>query len=108
MKLLFAGLDGAAAAHVVAALEQKGVEFEVRGNSVYVPAGVRDELRMTLAGEGLPANGEKGIRAAGFPQRIWHHVADVRCRVLARAGRRTGANHYGGAEHCQSPRSYCP
>lgn len=60
MKLLFAGLDGAAAAHVVAALEQKGVEFEVRGNSVYVPAGVRDELRMTLAGEGLPANGEKG------------------------------------------------
>ncbi|HHN73114.1 MAG TPA: flagellar M-ring protein FliF, partial [Thermopetrobacter sp.] len=33
MKLLFAGLEGGAAAEVVRALEQKGVRFEVRGNA---------------------------------------------------------------------------
>ncbi len=31
MALLYAGLDGAAAGEVIAALEQKGVTYEVRG-----------------------------------------------------------------------------
>ena len=60
MKLLYAGLSNGSAGDVVQALEQRGTMFEVRGGSIYVPANQRDELRMTLASEGLPANGGKG------------------------------------------------
>lgn len=60
MKLLYAGLENGAAGDVVRALEQRGTLFEVRGGSIYVPANQRDELRMTLASEGLPANGGRG------------------------------------------------
>ena len=55
MALLYAGLDSAAAGEVIAALDQKGIVYEVRGDSIFVEAGGRDSLRMTLAGEGLPA-----------------------------------------------------
>ncbi len=60
MKLLYAGLENDSAGDVVRALEQRGTIFEVRGGSIYVPANQRDELRMTLASEGLPANGGRG------------------------------------------------
>ena len=60
MKLLYAGLENGSAGDVVRALEQRGTTFEVRGGSIYVPANQRDELRMMLASEGLPANGGKG------------------------------------------------
>lgn len=58
--LLYAGLDGAAAGEVVAALDQRGVTYEVRGDSIYVDSTQRDSLRMTLASEGLPAMGAAG------------------------------------------------
>jgi len=60
MGLLYAGLDGSRAGDVVAALDQRGVTYEVRGDSIYVPVNDRDALRMSLAGEGLPANGGAG------------------------------------------------
>ncbi|MFB9148548.1 flagellar basal-body MS-ring/collar protein FliF [Roseovarius ramblicola] len=60
MSLLYAGLDAPAAGDVIAALEQRGVAHEVRGDAIFVPAPERDGLRMTLAGEGLPANSTKG------------------------------------------------
>ncbi len=60
MGLLYAGLDGAAAGEVVSALDQRGVAYEVRGDSIYVDASQRDSLRMTLASEGLPAMGAAG------------------------------------------------
>lgn len=60
MGLLYAGLDGAAAGEVVAALDQSGVTYEVRGDSIYVDATQRDSLRMTLAADGLPATGVAG------------------------------------------------
>ena len=60
MALLYAGLDGAAAGEVITALEQKGVLYEVRGDSIHVDAARRDALRMELAGEGLPAAGVGG------------------------------------------------
>ena len=60
MALLYAGLDGAAAGEVVAALEQRGVAYEIRGDAIHVPVTERDSLRMTLASEGLPANGGTG------------------------------------------------
>ncbi|WP_343116380.1 flagellar basal-body MS-ring/collar protein FliF [Ostreiculturibacter nitratireducens] len=60
MALLYAGLDSARAGEVVTALDQRGVPYEVRGDSIHVPAADRDQLRMTLAAEGLPANGGAG------------------------------------------------
>jgi flagellar M-ring protein FliF len=60
MSLLYSGLDGAAAGEVVAALEARGIPFEVAGDSIRVPADQRDMLRMTLAAEGLPAAGSSG------------------------------------------------
>ncbi|MGP3696738.1 flagellar basal-body MS-ring/collar protein FliF [Rhodobacter sp. NSM] len=60
MALLYAGLEGPAAGEVVAALEAQGVAYEVRGDSIHVDAARRDEVRMKLAGEGLPATGSAG------------------------------------------------
>ncbi len=60
LDLLYAGLDGRAAGEVVAALDTRGVAYEVRGDSIYVDATARDALRMALAGEGLPAAGGQG------------------------------------------------
>ena len=60
MALLYSGLDSAAAGEVVAALEKRGVAYEVTGDSIRVDAGQRDELRMMLASEGLPASGAAG------------------------------------------------
>ena len=60
MSLLYAGLEGTQAAEVVSSLEQRGALYEVRGDSIFVEAARRDELRMHLAGEGLPAAGGQG------------------------------------------------
>jgi flagellar M-ring protein FliF len=60
MSLLYAGLEPQAAGQVIQALEQKGVPHEVKGGAIYVDRMARDALRMTLAGEGLPANNSKG------------------------------------------------
>ncbi len=60
MTLLYAGLESGAAGDIVRSLDQRGVAYEIRGGSIYVPGSQRDELRMTLASEGLPANGNQG------------------------------------------------
>lgn len=60
MTLLYAGLESSAAGEVVAALEQRGATYEVRGGAIFVDSARRDELRMTLAGEGLPSSSSKG------------------------------------------------
>ncbi len=60
MSLLYAGLESSAAGEVVATLEQRGVSYEVRGGTIFVDSSRRDELRMTLASEGLPANNSAG------------------------------------------------
>ncbi|ARE40416.1 Flagellar M-ring protein FliF [Rhodovulum sp. P5] len=60
MSLLYSGLDAAAAGDVIEAIDQSGVDYEVRGSAIYVDSRHRDSLRMTLAGEGLPANGAAG------------------------------------------------
>jgi flagellar M-ring protein FliF len=58
--LLYAGLEPSSAGEIVAALDQRGVAYEVRGNSIMVDATQRDSLRMSLASEGLPAAGGGG------------------------------------------------
>jgi len=60
MTLLYAGLNSASAGDVVAALDQRGVAYDVRGDSIFVDNAQRDSLRMTLAAEGLPANSGTG------------------------------------------------
>ncbi len=60
LTLLYAGLESGPAGEVVSALEQHGVRYEVRGDSIFVEASRRDELRMTLASEGLPASSARG------------------------------------------------
>ncbi|QPH53185.1 flagellar M-ring protein FliF [Pontivivens ytuae] len=60
MALLYSGLDGGAAAEVIEALERRETRFDVRGNAIYVPETERDTLRLSLAGEGLPAQGGVG------------------------------------------------
>ncbi|MFV0360117.1 flagellar basal-body MS-ring/collar protein FliF [Tropicimonas sp.] len=60
MELLYGGLEPGPAGEVIAALEQNGTGYEVRGNAIYVDAASRDQLRMILAGQGLPANGSAG------------------------------------------------
>lgn len=60
MSLLYSGLETSAAGEVIAALEQSGVTYEVRGGAIFVDNSRRDELRMTLANEGLPANNSAG------------------------------------------------
>jgi flagellar M-ring protein FliF len=60
MALLYSGLDPAAAGEVVASLEAAGVPFEVRDGAIYVDAAQRDETRLVLAAEGLPAAGGTG------------------------------------------------
>lgn len=58
--LLYAGLDSRAAGDVIAALDQSGTAYDVRGAAIYVPTAERDILRMQLAGQGLPASGSAG------------------------------------------------
>lgn len=58
--LLYAGLDSAAAGEVLAALDQAGVAYEIKGDSIFVDETRRDNLRMTLAAQGLPANSGGG------------------------------------------------
>ena len=60
MTLLYAGLNAGAAGDVIAALDQRNVTYEVRGDSIYVDDSQRDSLRMTLASQGLPATGGAG------------------------------------------------
>lgn len=60
MSLLYAGLEGAAAGDVIAALDQRGLPYEVRGDAIYVPTPQRDETRMALAAQGLPAASATG------------------------------------------------
>lgn len=60
LALLYAGLDRAAIGAVSIALDQRGVMYEVRGDSVFVPMQDRDVLRLSLAAEGMPAMTAQG------------------------------------------------
>lgn len=60
MSLLYSSLEPSAAGDIVSSLDGQGVVYEVRGNSVYVDSSQRDQLRLTLASQGLPANSTQG------------------------------------------------
>jgi flagellar M-ring protein FliF len=58
--LLYAGLEPNVAGDVIQALDARGTPYEIRGDAIYVPQPARDRLRLTLASQGLPANGAQG------------------------------------------------
>lgn len=60
MALLYGGLDAAEAGEVVAGIERAGVVYEVRGDAIWVDSAERDQLRVELASQGLPATGGAG------------------------------------------------
>ncbi|KPQ06422.1 MAG: flagellar M-ring protein FliF [Rhodobacteraceae bacterium HLUCCA12] len=60
MALLYGGLEGARSGEVIQVLDQRGIPYEVRGDAIYVDASARDETRMALAAQGLPANSATG------------------------------------------------
>ena len=60
LTLLYTGLESSQAGEIVKSLEQRGVQYEVRGGSIFVESSQRDALRMTLASEGLPSNSNQG------------------------------------------------
>ncbi|MGX9355918.1 flagellar basal-body MS-ring/collar protein FliF [Roseobacteraceae bacterium S113] len=60
MSLLYSGLESGPAGDVVSSLEQRGVAYDVRGGAIFVPTAERDQLRLMLASDGLPANGSQG------------------------------------------------
>lgn len=60
MSLLYSGLAPDTAGEVLASLEGKGIDYDVRGNSIFVSDANRDRLRLSLASEGLPASGGSG------------------------------------------------
>lgn len=63
MALLYTGLDLQSSGDVLSALEGKGVRAEVRGDAIYVPKNRRDSLRLELASDGLPKQGQAGFEA---------------------------------------------
>lgn len=60
MALLYSGLDPSTAGEVVGALEQMNVASEIRGDAIYVPEGERDRVRLALARDNLPRQGQAG------------------------------------------------
>ncbi len=61
MAFLYGGLDASASGDVLSALETMDVDPEVRGDAIYVPENRRDALRMSLARQGLPQQGQPGF-----------------------------------------------
>lgn len=57
---LYSGLEPEAAGEVVQRLTEMDVAHEVRGATILVDAASRDRLRMTLAQDGLPRQGQIG------------------------------------------------
>ena len=58
--LLYAGLDSRNAGAVITALDAANTVYEVRGDAIYIDPAQRDQMRMALAAQGLPASGGAG------------------------------------------------
>lgn len=60
MALLYAGLESKVAAEIITSLDQGGIAYEIKGAAIYVDTARRDEVRISLAGEGLPGGQSSG------------------------------------------------
>jgi len=60
MGLLYSGLDPMHTGEVIAELEKRGVDYEIRGEAIFVPNSERDSVRFSLAKDGLPQQSVRG------------------------------------------------
>lgn len=60
MALLYSGLDASHAGEIVEELDQRGVEYEIRGAAIFIPERDRDAVRIALAKDGLPRQAVQG------------------------------------------------
>ncbi len=60
MTLLYSGLESRNASEVIAELEQQGVRYDLRGETILVSERDRDLIRIRLAGQGLPRQSVQG------------------------------------------------
>jgi flagellar M-ring protein FliF len=58
--LLYSGLEPATSGEIIEELEKRGVEYELRGNSILIAQSKRDEVRFSLARQGLPQQSVQG------------------------------------------------
>ncbi|KAF0096112.1 MAG: flagellar M-ring protein FliF [Puniceicoccaceae bacterium 5H] len=61
MSLLYGELDNEDLSAIVKVVQDNGVQYEIRGNAVYVPRESMSQLRMDLASQGLPEGGGVGF-----------------------------------------------
>ncbi|KCZ51030.1 hypothetical protein HY29_06670 [Hyphomonas beringensis] len=60
MALLYSGLDPMHTGEVIEELEKRGVEYELRGEAIFIPQSERDSVRFSLAKDGLPQQSVRG------------------------------------------------
>ena len=60
MSLLYAGLDPVRAGEVITELDQLGVNYEIRGEAIFIEQSARDKTRFALARDGLPRHSVQG------------------------------------------------
>lgn len=61
MSVLFSGLQANDAGTIISKLQEQGINYKVDGSSIQVPEKDVHELRIKLASEGLPENGNVGF-----------------------------------------------
>lgn len=60
MSLLYSGLAMDQAGEIVGELDKRGVAYEIRNEAIFVSRSMRDQVRMSLASDGLPRQDVKG------------------------------------------------
>lgn len=60
MSLLYSGLDPVRAGEVINELDKLGVEYEIRGEAIFIQQSERDKTRFALARDGLPRQSVQG------------------------------------------------
>ena len=60
MSLLYAGLEPVRAGEVISELDQMGIDYDIRGEAIFIPANLRDKTRFALARDGLPRQSVQG------------------------------------------------
>ena len=60
MSLLYSGVEPAHAGEIINELEQSGIRYEIKGESIFIPQSKRDSVRFSLATQGLPRQSVQG------------------------------------------------
>ncbi|MEE2878109.1 MAG: flagellar basal-body MS-ring/collar protein FliF [Pseudomonadota bacterium] len=60
MALLYSGLEPVNAGEVIEELEKRGVQYEIRGEAIFIAQSQRDGVRYALARDGLPQQSVRG------------------------------------------------